>query len=126
MSASDYAIDIRVVCRFLAEQSAPGDNRYVFAYTVNLRNRGRMATRLLARHWIITDADGTVEEVRGDGVAGVQPRMRPGDAYEYDSGAVLKTCVGTMRGSYLMEAEDGTRFETPIPAFVLSIPRTLH
>ncbi|HET8897711.1 MAG TPA: Co2+/Mg2+ efflux protein ApaG [Rhodanobacteraceae bacterium] len=126
MSKPNYAVDINVESRFLPEQSEPNEGRYVFSYTVSLRNRGAQAAQLLARHWIITDGDGRIEEVRGDGVVGEQPNMYPGGGYEYSSGAVLKTGVGTMRGSYLMEAEDGTRFEAPIPAFVLSIPRTLH
>jgi ApaG protein len=126
MVKSSYAIDIRVQSRFLPDQSEPEAGRYVFAYTVSLRNAGATTAQLLARHWIITDGNGKIEEVRGDGVVGEQPSMRPGDGYEYSSGAVLATSVGTMRGSYLMEADDGTRFEAQIPEFVLSIPRTLH
>jgi ApaG protein len=121
-----YTIDVRVVSRFVPDQSKPGDNRYVFAYTVTLRNAGSVPAQLLSRHWVITDANGKVEEVRGDGVVGEQPWMRPGDDYEYTSGAVLETPVGTMGGSYQMLADDGTRFEAAIPRFTLSIPRTLH
>ncbi|PWK88574.1 Co2+/Mg2+ efflux protein ApaG [Fulvimonas soli] len=123
---SSYTIDVQVETRFVPDQSKPDDNRYVFAYTVTLRNAGAVPARLLTRHWIITDANGKVEEVRGDGVVGEQPWMRPGDDYQYTSGAVLETAVGTMRGSYQMLADDGTRFEAPIPPFTLSIPRTLH
>ncbi|UPG93792.1 Co2+/Mg2+ efflux protein ApaG [Luteibacter aegosomatissinici] len=121
-----HTIDVEVETRFVPDQSQPGDNRYVFAYTITLRNAGVTGAQLLARHWVITDANGKVEEVRGDGVVGEQPWMRPGDTYEYTSGAVLETAVGTMAGSYRMVADDGTHFDAPIPAFVLSIPRTLH
>jgi ApaG protein len=121
-----YAIDVLVESRFVADQSKPADNRYVFAYTVTLRNSGNVPAQLLTRHWVIVDANGKTEEVRGDGVVGEQPWMRPGDDYQYSSGAILETAVGTMRGSYQMMADDGTRFEAPIPSFTLSIPRTLH
>jgi ApaG protein len=123
---SPYTIDVHVQTRFVPDQSVPSENRYVFAYTITLHNTGRMPARLLTRHWVITDANGKVEEVRGEGVVGEQPWMRPGDDFEYTSGAVLETAVGTMQGSYEMVADDGTRFEAPIPAFTLSIPRTLH
>ena len=121
-----HAIDIQVATRFLDDQSAPRDNRFVFAYTITLHNRGAVPARLLSRHWIITDGNGKIQEVRGDGVVGEQPWMRPGDQFQYTSGAVLETAVGTMRGSYQMVADDGTRFEAPIAEFTLSIPRTLH
>jgi ApaG protein len=123
---SEYAIDIDVATRFLDDQSAPGEGRYAFAYTIRIRNAGGVAARLLRRHWIITDANGKVQEVRGDGVVGEQPWLRPGDQFEYTSGAVLETNVGTMRGSYAWVADDGTNFEAPIPAFTLAVPRTLH
>lgn len=123
---ASYTIDVQVETRFVPDQSKPGDNRYVFAYTITLRNDGDVPARLISRHWVITDANGKVEEVRGDGVVGEQPWMRPGDDYEYTSGAVLETAVGTMQGSYDMLADDGTRFEATIPPFTLSIPRTLH
>ncbi|SEJ44793.1 Co2+/Mg2+ efflux protein ApaG [Frateuria terrea] len=121
-----YTIDVQVETRFVPDQSKPHDNRYVFAYTVTLHNAGDVPARLLTRHWVITDANGKVEEVRGEGVVGDQPWIRPGDRYQYSSGAVLDTAVGTMRGSYQMLADDGTRFDAPIPPFTLSIPRTLH
>lgn len=121
-----YDIDVSVAARFLDEESQPHDGRYVFAYTVTIHNRGSVGARLLARHWVVTDGNGTVREVRGDGVIGEQPWMRPGDDYEYTSGAVLETAVGTMHGSYHMLADDGTRFDAAIPSFVLSIPRVLH
>lgn len=125
-SKNPYTIDVEVETRFVPDQSQPADNRYVFAYTITLRNIGDTGAQLLTRHWVITDANGKVEEVRGDGVVGEQPWMRPGDSYEYTSGAVLETSVGTMEGSYRMIADDGTHFDAKIPAFVLSIPRTLH
>lgn len=121
-----YAIDIEVAAHFVAEQSKPEANRYVFAYEVTLRNLGALPARLQTRHWIITDANGKVEEVRGEGVIGEQPRLQPGESYNYTSGAVLETQVGTMRGAYLFHADDGNDFEAPIPEFVLSVPRTLH
>jgi ApaG protein len=98
----------------------------VFAYTIRIRNGGELPARLLSRHWIITDDNGKVQEVRGDGVVGEQPWLRPGDEFEYTSGAVLETALGTMRGSYQMLSDDGTRFDAPIAAFTLSVPRTLH
>ncbi len=125
-SSPPHCIDIRVQTRFLDDQSVPADNRFVFAYTITLQNQGDMAARLLTRHWIITHGNGRVEEVRGDGVVGEQPWMRPGDGFEYTSGAVLETAVGTMRGSYEMVTDDGTRFVAAIPEFILSVPRTLH
>lgn len=121
-----YSVEIEVEARYVVEQSKPEANRYVFAYEVTLRNLGVMPARLQTRHWVITDANGKVEEVRGEGVVGEQPRLQPGEHYSYTSGAVLETQVGTMRGAYLFHADDGTDFEAPIPEFVLSVPRTLH
>lgn len=126
MDSSSPAIGIEVRTRYLDDQSAPAENRYVFAYTIRLRNLGNVATQLLSRHWIITDANGKVEEVRGEGVVGEQPWLCPGEDFEYTSGAVLETLLGTMRGAYLWQTDDGVRFESPIPQFTLSIPRTLH
>ncbi len=122
----DYAIDIDVATRFLVDQSAPEDGRYVFAYTIRIRNRSDVPARLLGRHWVITDANGKVREVEGAGVVGEQPWLQPGEDFEYTSGAVLETDIGTMKGSYDMIADDGTRFDAPIPQFTLSVPRTLH
>ncbi|MGA9420837.1 MAG: Co2+/Mg2+ efflux protein ApaG [Rhodanobacteraceae bacterium] len=121
-----YDIEISVNTRFLDDQSAPADGHYVFAYTITIANRGSIGARLLSRHWIITDANGKVSEVRGDGVVGEQPLVRAGGDFAYTSGAVLETALGTMRGSYQMIADDGTRFLADIPAFVLSTPRVLH
>lgn len=123
---TDYALEISVATRFLDEDSDPGADRYVFAYTIRIRNLGRLPAQLIDRHWIITDANGHVEEVRGDGVIGEQPRLEPGEEFSYTSGAVLPTAVGTMEGSYGMSGDDGVRFEAPVPAFTLSVPRTLH
>jgi ApaG protein len=123
---SQYAIDIEVATRFLDEQSEPDANRFAFAYTIRIRNAGDVPAQLLARHWVITDANGKVQEVRGPGVVGEQPWLAPGDQFEYTSGAVLETNVGTMRGSYAWIADDGVPFDAPIPAFTLAIPRTLH
>lgn len=121
-----HRIEITVTTRYLDDQSAPDEQRYVFAYTITIRNSGALPARLLSRHWIITDANGRVEEVRGEGVVGEQPRLRPGEGFEYTSGAVLETTMGTMTGAYQWITDDGTRFEAPIPRFTLSIPRTLH
>ena len=123
---TDYAFDIDVDTRYLDEQSEPEQDRYVFAYTIHIRNRGTMPARLLGRHWVITDANGNVREVDGEGVVGEQPWLQPGEDFTYTSGAVLETQLGTMQGRYDMIADDGTRFDAPIPAFTLSIPRTLH
>jgi len=124
--ARDYAFDIDVATRYLDDQSEPEQDRYVFAYTIRIRNDGKVPARLLGRHWVITDANGKVEEVEGEGVVGEQPWLRPGEAFSYTSGAVLATNLGTMHGSYDMLADDGTQFDAQIPAFTLSVPRTLH
>jgi ApaG protein len=121
-----HVIEVEVDARYVAEQSKPETNRFVFAYEITLRNLGMMPARLQTRHWVITDANGKVEEVRGEGVVGEQPRLQPGESYSYTSGAILETQVGTMHGTYLFHADDGTDFEAPIPEFVLSVPRTLH
>jgi ApaG protein len=123
---ASYAVEVSVNCRYLEDQSAPERQHYVFAYTITLRNAGTVGARLLTRHWVITDGNGKVEEVNGDGVVGQQPWLNPGDDFEYSSGAVLETDVGSMRGSYRMQADDGTGFDAEIPAFTLSIPRILH
>lgn len=123
---NDYSFDIDVATRYLDEQSEPDQDRYVFAYTIHIRNNGKIPARLLVRHWVITDANGNVQEVDGEGVVGEQPWLRPGEDFSYTSGAVLETHLGTMQGSYEMIADDGTRFDAPIPAFTLSVPRTLH
>ncbi len=126
MSPTPHAIQVDVQTRFLAEQSTPDEGRFVFAYTIRIHNVGAMAARLISRHWLITDDNGKVQEVRGEGVVGEQPWLRPGDHFEYTSGAVLETALGTMQGSYQMLADDGTCFDAGIAAFTLSVPRILH
>jgi ApaG protein len=121
-----YRIAIAVKTAYIPEQSAPERDRYAFAYTITISNTGTVPARLLARHWIITDGNRNVREVRGDGVVGEQPYLAPGASFEYTSGAIIETPVGTMRGSYRMVADDGSTFEAEIPEFVLSVPRTLH
>ena len=121
-----YEISVNVSTEFLPDQSDPAAGRYVFAYTIDIRNTGTVAAQLISRHWIITDADSGVQEVRGLGVVGHQPLLQPGQNFEYTSGCALTTPVGTMKGSYQMTAEDGAGFEAPIPEFILSVPRVLH
>lgn len=121
-----YRIAVEVETQYLDEQSQPEEERYVFAYTITMRNTGRVAAKLLSRHWIITDGNGTVQEVRGAGVVGEQPHLAPGQWFRYTSGTVLDTPVGTMQGSYQMRADDGHEFAAAIPVFRLSIPKTLH
>jgi ApaG protein len=121
-----YEFSVSVVPQYLAEQSNPDEDEYLFAYTVTVRNTGEVAAKLLSRHWIITDADGDVEDVRGDGVVGEQPVLRPGEAFQYTSGCPLTTPVGSMKGTYHCVAEDGTRFDATVPEFILSMPRVLH
>jgi ApaG protein len=110
----------------LEEQSDPDLERYVFAYTITIANTGTQAAQLVSRHWIITDAEHRVQEVRGLGVVGEQPMLKPGEAFEYTSGTAMNTPVGTMCGTYQMIAEDGEHFDADIPSFVLAMPRTLH
>lgn len=126
MGNSHYNIEVTVVTDYLGGQSDPGNDRYVFTYTVTIVNKGDMPTQLLTRHWLIRDANNRVEEVRGDGVIGEQPLLKPGKHFIYTSGTIIATPVGTMGGSYQMIAEDGTRFDARIPEFTLSMPRTLH
>ncbi|MHB1354313.1 MAG: Co2+/Mg2+ efflux protein ApaG [Thiobacillus sp.] len=121
-----YRINISVNTAYLAEQSDPSADRYVFAYTITIENVGTAAAQLISRHWVITDADGVVQEVKGLGVVGEQPLLRPGETFEYSSGAALATPVGTMHGSYQMVAEDGNKFDAEIPRFTLAMPRVLH
>jgi ApaG protein len=120
--------DIRVSARtiYLRDQSDEASGRYVFAYTITITNSGTVPAKLISRHWIITDSDQKAQEVRGLGVVGEQPLLKPQETYEYTSGTTLATAVGTMRGSYRMVAEDGHEFDAAIPEFILSIPRTLH
>ena len=121
-----YDVAVNAATQYLADQSDESAGRYVFAYTISIHNLGTVAAQLISRHWIITDSQGLVQEVRGLGVVGAQPLLQPGESFEYTSGASIGTAVGTMRGSYQMVAEDGTRFEAAIPEFTLSVPRVLH
>ena len=123
---SRYSIEVNAATQYLAGQSDEAAGRYVFAYTITLRNIGSVAAQLISRHWVITDAQGRVQEVRGLGVVGEQPLLEPGQSYKYTSGTAIATAVGTMKGAYQMVAADGTRFEAPIPEFTLSVPRVLH
>ncbi|MBB2496733.1 Co2+/Mg2+ efflux protein ApaG [Aquipseudomonas ullengensis] len=126
MSESRYQVDVSVVTRHLPEQSNPEQKRYAFAYTVTILNSGAVAAKLLSRHWIITDGDGRVQEVRGAGVVGQQPHLEPGQSHTYSSGTVMATLVGSMHGSYQMLADDGTRFDATITPFRLAVPGALH
>lgn len=121
-----YEISVTAQMQYLADQSDPQEGRYVFAYTITLVNTGTIAAQLISRHWIIRDADEHVQEVRGLGVVGHQPLLQPGEQFEYTSGCILATPVGTLCGSYQMVAEDGTAFDAPIAEFVLTMPRVLH
>ncbi|MCY1208215.1 Protein ApaG [compost metagenome] len=126
MSDSPYKVDVSVVTRFLPEQSQPDENRFAFAYTVTIQNNGELPAQLLSRHWVITDGDGHVQEVRGAGVVGQQPRIEPGASHTYTSGTVMATRVGSMQGSYQMVADDGKRFDAIIAPFRLAVPGSLH
>ena len=117
---------IQTQVNYLPEQSDEAGNRFVFSYTISITNLGSVAAKLISRHWVITDAHNHVQEVRGQGVVGEQPLLKPNQSFEYTSGTVLSTQVGTMRGSYRMHTDDGTQFDVEIPQFVLSVPRVLH
>ena len=121
-----YQVSVTVFPQFIADQSDPANDRYVFAYTITIENTGTVPAQLISRHWIITDSNSRVQEIRGLGVTGQQPLLQPGESFEYTSGCQLDTAVGTMRGSYQMTAEDGVQFEAEIAEFTLSIPRVLH
>lgn len=126
MPTKPYDIAVKTRTTYIADQSDPANDRYVFAYTITITNSGSVAAQLLSRHWVITDANDKVQEVRGKGVVGEQPHLRPGESFEYTSGSAIATPVGTMRGSYQMVADDTTQFDVPIPEFTLSMPRVLH
>lgn len=121
-----YEISVSARTVFVPEQSDIEAGRYVFAYTITISNTGNTVAQLISRHWIITDGLNQVQEVRGMGVVGEQPVLKPGESFEYTSGTAIATPVGTMRGSYQMLAEDGTKFDAPIGEFTLSMPRVLH
>jgi len=124
--SKSHVISVAAQTAYLVEQSEPARNRFVFAYTITIENKGTVAAKLLTRHWVITDALGKVQEVRGEGVVGEQPLLAPGEASQYTSGAVLETPMGTMAGSYQMVGADGVSFDAPIPSFRLAVPNALH
>lgn len=126
MPDKKYEIMVAARTAFVPDQSDVSSGRYVFAYTITLTNTGSVPAQLVSRHWIITDANNQVQEVRGLGVVGEQPLLRPNESFQYTSGTAIATPVGTMRGSYQMVAEDGVRFDAPIAEFTLSMPRVLH
>jgi ApaG protein len=124
--ADRHRIKVVVETNYVEDQSDPRERRYVFAYTITIRNEGQVPARLLTRHWIITDSNGKVQEVRGDGVVGEQPYLKPGQGFRYSSGTVLETPVGAMQGTYQMIGDDGQHFDAPIEPFRLAIPGVLH
>ena len=126
MTKKHCEIVIQVATDYVDEQSEPDSDRYVFAYTITITNNGNVPARLISRHWIITDANGKVQEVSGDGVVGEQPHLNPGEEFRYSSGAVLETPVGAMQGLYRMEADNGVNFDAPIAPFTLAVPGVLH
>jgi len=126
MSREKHAIAVAARTAFIPDQSDVDGNRFVFAYTITITNTGGIPAQLISRHWIITDANNHVQEVKGLGVVGEQPYLQPDESYEYTSGTAIATPVGTMRGSYQMVGEDGVQFDAPIPEFTLSMPRVLH
>ena len=121
-----YKIAVSSEVSYVSSQSDPSANKFVFAYTITISNRGSLSARLIDRHWIITDSNGKIEEVKGEGVIGETPDLKPGASFRYTSGSMLETPVGSMEGSYGMRAEDGTMFTAPIPLFTLSRPNSLH
>ena len=119
-------IRVDVATSYVEDQSNPNEGRFVFSYTITIRNEGQVAARLMMRHWIITDANGKVQEVQGEGVVGEQPYLKPGQGFRYSSGAILETPVGSMQGSYRMVADGGEVFDAPIAPFTLAMPGMLH
>ena len=126
MGEAKHRITITSRVTFVPDQSDAAQGRYVFAYTMTIKNTGSVAAQLVSRHWIITDADSQVQEVKGEGVVGEQPFLRPTESFQYTSGTAIATPVGTMRGTYHMVGEDGVQFDAVIPEFTLAIPRVLH
>jgi ApaG protein len=124
--SNKYEITVFPKATYVEDQSDPSKDQYVFAYTITISNTGNVSAQLISRHWLITDANGKVLEVKGLGVVGQQPLLKPGESFEYTSGTHLETAVGTMHGTYQMIAEDGQQFDAPIPSFTLSVPRILH
>lgn len=126
MDDKPYDIRIKVATNYVDDQSEPDADRYVFAYTITISNDGDVPATLVSRHWVITDANGKVQEVSGDGVVGEQPHLSPGERFRYSSGAVLETPVGAMQGLYRMETDSGASFDAPIDPFTLAVPGLLH
>ena len=126
MSDNTYDISVNVQPAYIAEQSDPGKNHFVFSYTVTIINNGNIPAKLLTRHWIITDGDGNIQEVKGEGVVGEKPYLKPGEGFSYTSGTMINTPIGSMHGSYQMIADDGVNFDAEIPAFSLTVPGLLH
>ena len=126
MDETNCEIRIQVTTNYVDNQSDPDQGRYVFAYTITIANEGDIPAQLISRHWVITDANGKVQEVSGDGVVGEQPHLEPGEVFRYSSGAVLETPVGAMQGLYRMQADDGASFDAPIAPFTLAVPGLLH
>ena len=125
-NASSHKIRVDVSTNYVDDQSKPDESRYVFAYTITIRNEGKVPARLMTRHWVITDANGKVQEMHGEGVVGEKPYLMPGQGFRYSSGAVIETPVGAMQGSYQLVADDGSRFDAPIAPFTLAMPGMLH
>lgn len=121
-----HSIEVTARSQYLADKSDERNDHYVFAYTITIRNKGAETAQLISRHWVITDGGSDVQEVKGLGVVGAQPTLKPGESFEYTSGAAIRTPVGTMRGTYQMQGADGAKFDAPIPEFTLSVPRVLH
>jgi ApaG protein len=121
-----HKIRVDVETSYLSDQSSPDEQRYVFSYTITIRNEGQVPAKLLSRRWLITDANGKVQEVQGEGVVGEQPHLKPGQGFRYSSGTVIETPVGAMEGTYFMQADDGHRFDAPIAAFRLAMPGVLQ
>jgi ApaG protein len=121
-----YAFSVSVETAYLSDQSNPDANQYAFSYTITIRNVGSIAAQLISRHWIITDANNHVQEVKGLGVVGAQPLLQPNQQFEYTSGTLLATPIGSMRGTYKVVAEDGTMFDAEIESFTLAVPRVLN
>jgi ApaG protein len=125
-SQKEHNITVEVVTDYVEGQSEPESERYVFSYTITIRNEGGEPAQLVSRHWLITDANGNIQEVKGEGVVGEQPHLKPGEGFQYTSGAMITTPVGSMQGTYQMVTDNGDEFDAEIAPFTLAIPRTLH
>ena len=121
-----YKVEVSVRTEYLENQSLPSEDKYFFSYTVTIKNVGKIPAKLISRHWVITDANERIEEVRGLGVGGEQPRLQTNESFEYTSGTIINTPVGTMYGTYQMVADNGYEFDAEIPMFSLNIPKVLN